>query len=129
MVVLRGSLQKTLLNLFCFIDNASVIAVTNTVSLKCVNHLKSMVNLVWKWPGIGGYITKMDPLSTKVLYIMLPSTKEKGLNVKFSGHKTKDHAAVTLNGKDFFVMNISEKKAAVMTVHLDEKGIKEYLVI
>ena len=83
-----------------------------------------MVNLVWKWPGTGGYITKMNPLSTKILSIMLPSTKENDLNVKFSGHKTKDHAAVTLNGKDFFVMNISEKKVTVMTVHLDEKGIK-----
>ena len=55
---------------------------------------------------------------------MLPSTKKNGLNVKFSGHKTNDYAAVTLNGKDFFVMNISENKTTVMTVHLDQKGIK-----
>ena len=55
---------------------------------------------------------------------MIPSTKKNGPNVKFSGHKTNGYAAVTLNGKDFFVMNISENKTTVMTVHLDEKGIK-----
>ena len=112
------------LNFVYFIDTSSVSAMTTTVYLKCVNHLNSMVNLVWNWPGIGGYITKMNPLSTNILYIMLPSTKKNGLNVKFSGHKTNDYAAVTLNGKDFFVMNISENKTTVMTVHLDEKGIK-----
>ena len=93
---------------------------TTKITLRFLNHINATVNLIWKYPGVGGYITKLDSQCTKYLQILLPYFNNDLESIKFRGHQNEDQKSVQLNGNDFFEIDGIEQK--IIDIHVDGAG-------